>query len=95
MNKEYKKINFQWGCGIEEAVKELLKYKENGELVCGDFNGHTLYSDTVTVDRAYIEILGTTKAEYKKAAQTIIIPDSVRLFTERRRPLKLNKNIGE
>lgn len=66
MNKDYKEIEFLCGCTIERAVLELLEYKKNGELVCGDFNGHTLYSDTVTVDGAYLEILGKTKAEFDK-----------------------------
>ena len=66
MNKDYKEIEFLCGWNIERAVMELLEYKKNGELVCGDFNGHTLYSDTVTVDGAYIEILGKTKAEFDR-----------------------------
>lgn len=69
MNKDYKEIEFLCGCTIERAVMELLEYKNNGELVCGDFNGHTLYSDTVTVDGAYLEILGKTKAEFDKAQE--------------------------
>ena len=66
MNKNYKEIEFLCGWNIERAVMELLEYKKNGELVCGDFNGHTLYSDTVTVDGAYLEILGKTKAEFDR-----------------------------
>lgn len=67
MIKNYKKIEFVCGCTIERAVMELLEYKEKGKLVCGDFNGHTLYSDTVTVDGAYLEIIGKTKAEFDKS----------------------------
>ena len=66
MNKEYKVAKIPCGWSIEDAVKELLKRKENGELVCADFNGHTLCSDTVTMDGAYLEIVGKTKAEYDK-----------------------------
>lgn len=66
MNKDYRKIEFYCGCDLSTAVMELLEYKERGELVCGDFNGHMLYSDTVTMDGAYLEIVGVTKAEYDR-----------------------------
>lgn len=66
LDKNYKKIEFYAGCNIERAVHQLLEYKENGELACGSFNGHMLYSDNVTVDSAYLEILGKTKAEWDK-----------------------------
>lgn len=63
MNKDYLKIDFIAGSTIDDAVNKLLSYKEKGELVCGDFNGVTLYSDTVTMDGAYKEITGKTKSE--------------------------------
>ena len=66
MNKEYKEIRFFAGCTIEHAVAELLEYKKRGELVCCSFNGHMLYSDNVTVDSAYLEIVGMTKEEFDK-----------------------------
>lgn len=66
MNKDYREIVFPCGCDLSNAVMELLEYKERGELVCGDFNGHMLYSDTVTMDSAYLEIVGVTKAEYDR-----------------------------
>lgn len=66
MNKDYREIAFHYGCDLSNAVMELLEYKERGELVCGDFNGHMLYSDTVTMDSAYLEIVGVTKAEYDR-----------------------------
>lgn len=64
MNKNYLKVNFTPGDTIENAVNQLLKHKEKGQLAYGDFNGVTLYSDTVTMDGAYKEIIGKTKAEY-------------------------------
>lgn len=67
MNKEYTTINFTLGNSIEDAVNELLAYKEKGILACGEFNKHILYSDTVTMDGAYKEITGKTKAEFDKA----------------------------
>lgn len=62
----YKEIDFDCGATIEECVKELLVYKEKGILVFGKFNGHILYSDKVTLDLAYKQITGQTKAEYDK-----------------------------
>ena len=51
MEKKYEKIEF-FACNtIENAVNELFSYKEKGQLVCGDFNGFTLYSDTVTMEK--------------------------------------------
>lgn len=69
MDKNYKKIDYFIGSTIETAVNQLLGYKAKGILACGDFNGTTLYSDTVTMDGAYLEIIGKTKAEFDKAQQ--------------------------
>ena len=57
---KYTEIEF-WG-SIDEAVNELQKYKD--EYVYIHFNGHKLYSDTVTLDSAYKEVTGMTKQEY-------------------------------
>ncbi len=69
MNKDYQKIEFYAGSNVEDAVNELLKYEIKGILACGDFNGTTLYSDTVTMDGAYKEITGKTKSEFDKEQQ--------------------------
>ena len=69
--ENYKEIEFNPGDTIEDAVNELLKYKEKGKLVCGSFNGHMLYSDTVTMDNAYKEIVGKIKAEFDKQQQSL------------------------
>ena len=66
MKKEYKKADYI-GNDIDTVVKNLLIAKEKGELISTDFNGHMLYSDTVTLDGAYKEITGKTKAEFDKA----------------------------
>jgi predicted nuclease with TOPRIM domain len=66
MNKNYEEIEFCAGDTIVEAVKDLLKYKEKGILAKGSFNGIILYSDTVTIDGAYQEIMGKTKTEFDK-----------------------------
>jgi hypothetical protein len=69
MKNNYKEIKFLVGSDIERAVNELLEYKEKGILACGTFNGTTLYSDKVTVDSAYLEIIGKTKAEFDKSQE--------------------------
>ena len=51
----YEKIVFPVGGKLEAAVEELLKYKEQGILACGDFNGFTFYSDTVNHGRSLPE----------------------------------------
>lgn len=64
MSNEYLKIDFTPGDTIENAVNQLLEHKEEGRLASGEFNGVTLYSDTVTIDGAYKEIIGMTKADF-------------------------------
>jgi hypothetical protein len=66
MSKTYRTIEFDLGRDVEAAVNKLLEYKMKGELVLGKFNGTILYSDTVTMDGAYLEITGMTKAELDK-----------------------------
>lgn len=69
MNKKYTKIDFLAGNTIDSAVKELVNYRKKGLLAYGEFNGVTLYSDTVTMDKAYKEITGKTKSEFDKKQQ--------------------------
>ncbi|MGD6876847.1 hypothetical protein [Bacillus infantis] len=68
MNNRYLEIDFL-GSTIESAVNKLLEYRDNGRLAYGEFNGVTLFSDTVTMDGAYKDITGKTKAEFDKAQQ--------------------------
>lgn len=63
--KEYQTIDISIGSSIEDAVKLLQKCKETGVLAKIDFNGHILYSDTVALDSAYLEIIGKTFEEFK------------------------------
>lgn len=64
MDKKYVKIQFALGGTIDQAVDELLRYKQQGKLAYGKFNGVTLHSDTVTTDSAYQKIVGMTKTEF-------------------------------
>lgn len=61
-----KKIEFPLGCTIPEAMDILLRYKEEGETVCGEFNGVMLFSESVTVESAYKEIVGMSKEEFDR-----------------------------
>lgn len=51
---------------LESAVYTLLAAKARGEHVYCDFNGHKLHSDTVSMDSAYMEVMGHTKAEHEQ-----------------------------
>lgn len=64
MKNKYIEIDFDAGITIEECVNELLYYKSRNKLAYGSFNGHLLYSDTVTLDSAFQKIIGKTKEEY-------------------------------
>lgn len=58
-----RKISF-YGGKLEKCVEILIQYRERGESVVFDFNGHPLYSCDVTMDSAYLEVTGRTKAEF-------------------------------
>ena len=53
MSKNYQKIEFKLDTTLAECVLELVQYAVKGQFVCGEFNGHTFYSDTVSMDLAY------------------------------------------
>lgn len=64
MKKQYIKIEFSPCQTIESAIKEL---KEHEDLVCGSFNGKTLYSDVDDLNSAFKKITGKTKSEFDEA----------------------------
>lgn len=64
MEKQYEEMELIAGFTIEKAVNQLLLYRQEGRLVSTDFNGTMLYSDTVTMDDAYLKIVGKTKAQH-------------------------------
>ena len=49
---------------IEDVVEKLLKLKAAGKHVYCNYKGVKLYSDSVTIDYAYILIYGCTKAKW-------------------------------
>ena len=63
MEKTYKTIEFRCGQTIAECVLTLIEHAAKGEFVSGDFNGHILYSDTVSMDSASMEVTGSTYFE--------------------------------
>lgn len=69
MKTKYLEIDFGAGESIESAVRTLNKYKLKGVLVCGTFNGATLYSDVDDLNSAYKKITGKTKDEFDKYLQ--------------------------
>ena len=62
----YKEIDLWAGCTIEQAVRRLKDYNDKGVLVYCNFNEAILCSDTVTIEDAYIQVTGKTKAEFNK-----------------------------
>lgn len=62
MKSEYRELHI-WG-DLQEAVTILQNYNKKGRKVFIDFNGHKLYSDTVTMDGAFLEVTGKTKKEH-------------------------------
>lgn len=61
-------------CGgdtIDIAVNKLLKAKKDGRHAYCRFNDTILYSDTVTIDSAYLKICGCTKAEWEEKNRII------------------------
>ena len=70
MEKNYRELN-EWLSPLERCVERLLEYKEKGELVKYEFNGHWLYSDTVTMDSAFLEVTGKNKADFDKEQEEL------------------------
>ena len=81
----YRKVDFGWGDTLDKAVELLLTYKEKGVLAYGIFNGKTLYSDTVTMKDAYLEIVVMSKEEFDKQQK-----ESVERYEEEKRKHKEN-----
>ena len=58
-----KKLEIKAWESLDSVVDKLLMAKERGEQLYCDFEGHLLYSDTVTLEDAYKEVTGQTKEE--------------------------------
>ena len=64
MDEEYYELDFLGNleCAVHKLQDWNSKYKTR--KACIMFNGHKLCSDTVTMDSAYMEVLGKTRAEF-------------------------------
>lgn len=49
---------------LDKVVNKLLEMNSFNRKYYVDFNGNMLYSDTVTMDSAYLAVTGSTKAEH-------------------------------
>jgi len=65
MEKKYREIEFGFG-DLNEAFRELVSHDD---LVCGEFNGKMLYSDTDSLDSVYKKVTGKTKHEFDEMAR--------------------------
>lgn len=83
-----KEIKFAPNSNIESVVYELLAAKARGEQVYGEFEGHKLYSDTITMELAYKEIHGCTKEEYEKKKKE----EQERVEKEKNEQIKLSED---
>lgn len=63
MTEKHREVMFKLGENLEGVVNLLLSFKNKGILAKGDFNGTMLYSDTIDMDQAYMEIVGMSKEE--------------------------------
>lgn len=65
-NKNLEEIQVSIGANLDETIERLLEDKNKGIHTYCIFNDHTLYSDTITVDSAYTEVLGCTREELER-----------------------------
>lgn len=88
-------IKLYGGETIDTAVKKLLEAKANGKHVFCDFNGVKLYSDSVTLDSAYTEICGCTKAEWDEKLKKDIEESRKRREEDQKRAIENISNLIE
>lgn len=79
MEKHYEELDLFAGYTIEKAVNELLQYRAKGKMVKVKFNEVMLYSDTVTMDDAYLQIVGKTKAQHDDSVEEQQLKDKQEL----------------
>lgn len=93
--KNYREVDFA-GNRLDKVVEFLLSAKEKGNLICVEFNGVMLYSDTVTMDNAYIVVTGMTKKESDDAFNKFIEDsEKEKLEYQRRVPELIEKWVKE
>ncbi|MDF2841650.1 MAG: hypothetical protein K0R00_76 [Herbinix sp.] len=60
------------GTTLNKCVQKLIESDEKGVKAMIEFNGHSFYSDTVTLDSAYMEIQGKTYSEFVADQETAL-----------------------
>jgi len=69
VDEQYSELESILGLSIDDAMDELIVYKERGEKVFIKFNGEKLYSDIDTLDSAYLKITGQSKKDFDLARE--------------------------
>lgn len=80
---------------IDTVVKRLLEAKDEGKHIYCNFNGVKLYSDSVTLDSAYIEIYGFTKEERDERLKKDIEKNKKRMEEDRKHAIENIPNLIE
>ena len=75
---------------LDQVVELLLKYKAEGKQASCKFNGLTFYSDTITMDDAYLAVTGDKRDDYYRKQN-----ESERYMKEARRRAKETKEERE
>lgn len=52
---------------LDEAVELLQQFDSKGLKVYAKFNSHTFYSDDISLDSAYMQVFGRTRADVERA----------------------------
>ena len=67
--QKYGHVKNDWWGDLENFVKQMQAFEANGLHVEADFNGRIFYSDTITMDDAYLKVTGYTKDEFDRAVE--------------------------
>lgn len=69
---KYEELKFTIGKNLDECIETLLDYNKQGKFAFCNFNGHKFYSDKITMDGAYMKVLGKTKSDFDKYIENMI-----------------------
>ena len=67
------KLNELYQENLEAFVYDMLAAKARNENIHRDFKGHTFYSMSITMDKAFQEVYGCTKDEYDINNNVVIL----------------------
>ena len=83
---EERKINVPGD--LDETISTLIEYRQRGENVYCDFNGHILHSRNITVDSGYLEVTGYTKEDYEAKLKEMMDARKIRMQKEAKQALE-------